>query len=129
MYEREWRRISRREEAVANWVVPTIMSRGKPYRFGALCAKLTTGELLICEEACDKDFLEIFLDQARNQRFNASGRSLIRFDDCADAVSYACDPALSHLSPQVSEEQEWSPFRKPETEDEMMGSRYVRWAV
>jgi hypothetical protein len=101
LYRQEWRRIARREGVPQHEIELTMTYKGKRAQFASLCAKLAAGEFLICEETCDQDFLSTFYDQARNLRFNDAGRSLIRFDDCANVVSFCCDPAFRDWTPEA----------------------------
>jgi hypothetical protein len=127
VYRQEWRRISRREGVPQSEIELTMTYKGKPARFGALCAKLVSGEFLICEESCNEEFLQVFYDQARNARFSADGKSLLRFDDCADAVSFSCDPVFARYAPTVDGGADWGPFVRAEPQAPSQGTRYVRW--
>jgi hypothetical protein len=106
----------------------TYRGGSKNAYFAALASLAKNDEFLICDETCNKDFLATFLEQAREWRPMDNGRNALRFDDCANVVSFACDPAILQMAPVVDEGFTFNPFRQPEREPEAArGSRYIRW--
>jgi hypothetical protein len=75
--------------------------KGKPPRIMDLAAMAgmrdADGDLdplfVMCKDTCDKEFLKMFLTQARNW----AGKDSIKHDDCLDVVAYCDDPALVDL--------------------------------
>lgn len=125
IYEERLRSISREEGVKFQKIDFTQTYKGKNLRFAALCSRAKSDELLLCETT-PKPFMDEFLSQAREWRPLDSGGNALRYDDCADVVSYATDPALDSYT-MIESGAEWSPFRTPETQEPMSGGRYVRW--
>jgi hypothetical protein len=99
--------------------------KGKNLRFAALCSRGKADELLIADTV-PEGIRSVFLSQAREWRPLETGRNGLKYDDMADVLSYATDPALDHY--EMSEKmREWSPYRRQEEDPELSGSRYVRW--
>ena len=104
---------------------------GKNPRWAAFCGRADSGEILICKDTVPDDQIERMLDQARNwvPRGKANG---LPFDDEADCASYVMDPVIDLNAPKGATEmggaEEWSPFRKPRTEEEFTHSTgHIRW--
>ena len=95
--------------------------QGKKVYHEALRSKAKRGEFLICESV-PKDFLDPALEQLRTQRFNDKGRSLIRFDDRANVISFGCDPALQGYAPAVGIQND--PWGEQEDQGYVSRSRY-----
>ena len=111
-------------------------SDGKNFRFAALAEKAKDGEFWI-SEGCSQDYLygdkehTGFLTQARKWRKVAQGKNSLRFDDDADCVSRATDPALLQFAPSPSsmavDPEAYSPYRSNKNEDEPgFATRYIR---
>jgi hypothetical protein len=125
IYEDRARAIAREEGAKYTPVELTQTYKGKNLRFAALCSRGKADELLIAETV-PQAIRDVFLAQAREWRPLDTGRNSLKYDDLADCLSYATDPALDQYA--MSEKmQEWSPFRREETTEMMQGGRYVRW--
>jgi hypothetical protein len=96
--------------------------------FAALASSASSGEFTICQDTCDKDFLKYFLDQAREWRPMDGGKNGLRYDDCANVVSMAFDPAFRTRAPMTNHVTEWSPYKPAEVDRGYEhGGRYVRW--
>jgi hypothetical protein len=130
LYEHSHRQAARRAGVPFNPVTLSGTYRGnaKNAYFSALASLAKNDEFLICAESCDKDFLDTFLAQAREWRPQDNGGNALRYDDCANVVSFATDPEVMTLAPVVDQEFTWSPFKEME-EGEMAaaGTRHVRW--
>lgn len=97
---------------------------GKNRQFRMLADKAKQGEFLICEETCDPAFLAAFLDQARNWRPVGKKNSL-KFDDAANAVSFAMDPAMLQYAPMpLLASPDWNESGEQEQNAEHGRSRY-----
>ena len=115
-------------------------SGAKNLRLEALTDWARRGDFLICDE-CPDEFLEGepdrlgsndigLLTQARKMRPLTKGRNNLKYDDDFDVTARSTDSALQKFAPRphlVTEPDEWSPFRIPEAEEEVHGSRYVQW--
>jgi hypothetical protein len=127
LYDETHRRIARREGVPHHRIELEGTYRGKNARFGALASRAKNDEFLIADTV-PGDFLEVFLEQARTWRPLPNGRNGLRFDDAADVVSMATDPAFSSYYPVWQPTGEaWSPFKEREVE-ETSGSRHVQWS-
>lgn len=80
----------------------TYRGNAKNVYFSALASRAKNREFFICE-TCDPGFREKFLAQAREWRPQDNGGNSLRYDDCANVVSFATDPALQNMAPQVGE--------------------------
>lgn len=78
----------------------TYRGNAKNIYFAALASAAASGEFVI-SDGCDKSFLEMFLGQAREWRPLESGGNGLRYDDCANVVSFGTDPVFSSHAPQV----------------------------
>lgn len=129
LYDETHRRIAREEQVAHSPVDLTMTYQGKNAQFAALCSRARADEFLICETV-DKKHLDKFLHQARNWRpmKQATGsKNGLPFDDYANVVSFACDPAFAPMVPLVDDDMnaEWSPFKKYESQRPSIGSRYI----
>lgn len=130
LYEHSHRQAARRSGVAFAPVKLSGTYRGqaKNAYFSALASLAKNDEFLICAESCDKDFLDMFLAQAREWRPLDNGGNGLRYDDCANVVSFATDPEVMSLAPVVDEQFTWSPFQRVEKGDDMeYGARHVRW--
>jgi len=103
----------------------TYRGGGKNAYFAVLCSRARADEFLISDSVPQK-FLDKFFDQARNWMPMHGGKNSLRYDDVANVVSFATDPALGYGAEEPSL-IELSPYRKPEQDEPTHGNRYVRW--
>lgn len=103
IYEAEWRKARDRSGKRMSFVGLEGQRRAdaKNVYFAALCSMLDNGELAICAESCDRDFLDAFLAQVREWRPMPGGKNGLRFDDCGNVASMVTDPAIRRLAPAV----------------------------
>jgi hypothetical protein len=99
LYEEDARRAARRAGAAYLPIQLKATYKGKNVQFGSLCSRAERDEFLILD-TIDEDFRAGTLDQVREWRPLDSGRNALRFDDRANALSFACDPALREYAPQ-----------------------------
>lgn len=109
IYQDRLRVIAREEGVKYQAVELTQTYKGKNLRFGALCSRAKADEFLICETV-PAEFLDEFLRQAREWRPLESGGNALKYDDCADVVSFATDPALDAYTQIEDDTEGWSPF-------------------
>jgi hypothetical protein len=95
----------------------SYQAKAKNKRFAQLAERAKQDELLI-SKGCDKDFLEEFLDQARNWRPLEGSRNSLKYDDCADVVSMATMQAIQEISPRADQTHLHS-FFEEEYEDNL----------
>jgi len=106
----------------------TYRGQAKNSYFAALASLAKNDEFLICAETCDKEFLEAFLAQAREWRPLDNGGNGLRYDDCANVVSFATDPAIISLAPIVPEDHTWSPFQRLDRDEGYSnGTQRIHW--
>lgn len=98
-YTEDMRRVARREGVPFNPVDLSMTYKGKNVQFKALADKAAQDEFLICETVPEQE-LDLFLQQARQWRPLPGGRNSLKFDDHANVVSFATDPAWSKFAPQ-----------------------------
>jgi hypothetical protein len=125
MLSERMRTIAREEGVKYSPVELTVTNRGKNTRFSALCSRAKADEFLIADSV-PAEIRQTFLEQARAWRPLPNGRNGLKYDDLADVVSYATDPALDQYARSEADE-EWSPFRKREEDGPTQGTRYVSW--
>lgn len=75
--------------------------RGKNARFSSFVSRAKMGQVLFCEELCDRLFLERLLTQARRWRPNDSGGNGLPHDDFADIAAYSVDPGVMKVAPKA----------------------------
>jgi hypothetical protein len=122
-YEQTIRRTARREGIRYSPLELTMTYRGKNVQFEALASRARNDEFLI-SDAVPSEFLESFLEQARDWRPLAGGKNSLRFDDHANVVSFSTDPVFRRYTP-VQEVHEWSPFMAPVEDDSQRFSRWI----
>lgn len=106
----------------------TYRGQAKNAYFSALASLAKNDEFLICAESCDKDFLDTFLAQAREWRPQDNGGNSLRYDDCANVVSFGTDPAVTGLAPVVPEDHTWSPFQRLDKDEGYSnGTQRIHW--
>jgi hypothetical protein len=77
------------------------IANAKNVRFATLASIAREQRFYICE-TCPREFVDRFLEQARNWREVGRGRNANRFDDVADVVSRCTDPAVQEFAPQAT---------------------------
>lgn len=122
------RQIARNEGVSHRPIKLSQTYRGKNIQFAALAAKAQQDEFLI-SKSVPPEFLEKFLEQARGWRPIGTGKNSLRFDDCANVVSFACDPAIPKeiVIPRIAKDEPgWSPFRPNDQESDYgFSTRYI----
>ncbi len=103
----------------------TYRGGGKNAYFATLCSRARSDEFLI-SESCPARFLDAFLSQSRNWLPLPGGRNSLRYDDIANVVSFATDPALGYGAEEPTL-IELTPFTRMEQKPQHEGSRYVQW--
>lgn len=99
--------------------------RGKKPRMADLVSMASQGTFVICQETCSKEFLKMFLLQARSHPHQPQGH-----DDAFDAVAYLNDPVLHDHIPKASiptrrRVNQWDPYSRSQSEDDNSSrSRY-----
>jgi hypothetical protein len=78
----------------------TYRGNAKNIYFAALASAAASGEFMI-SDGCSREFLDMFLAQAREWRPLESGGNGLRYDDCANAVSFATDAIFSSHMPTL----------------------------
>ncbi len=103
IYEHEWRKARDRTGKRMSNVVLEGQRRAEARNvyFGALCSMLDNGELAICAESCNKQFMDKFLNQCREWKPMTGGKNGLKHDDCANVASMVTDPAIRRLAPMV----------------------------
>lgn len=128
IYEDELKRVSR-VLGVNNTPISLSYSNKsgwKNQQFARLAERAKAQEFMICESV-PSAFLDAFLSQARNWRPLKGNRNSLKYDDAANAVSFAADRVFEGYT-QAPDLPEFGPFsRMPESEEEA-GSRWVRWS-
>ena len=95
--------------------------RGKNQYFASLTSRAKSDEFLIADSV-PPDFLDEFLEQARHWRPLGPGKNGLKYDDVANAVSFATDTGLQEYAPKV---EMFDPFDEMyEDEQPQMRSRY-----
>ena len=79
----------------------TYRGQAKNLYFAALASAMRSGEFVIYE-GCDRAFLDMFLNQAREWRPMENGGNGLRYDDCANVVSFATDAVFAKHMPMVA---------------------------
>lgn len=128
IYPNEMRNACRRNGVVYSPLILTGQrnANSKNVYFSSLASMASADEFMICDSVPEK-FMEGFLDQCRNWRPSSTGNGL-RYDDRANVVSFATDPAVLSLAPYVDEEFTWSPYKEMDDKEEAVsGTRYVQW--
>jgi hypothetical protein len=106
-------------------------AKAKNLRFARLADRARQDEFLICK-SCPVDFLDRFLEQARNWRPLEGSRNSLKYDDCADVVSMATMKAIEEYSPrpgfQGGTQYPWlEKFRGPEpSPGPSWGTRHIK---
>jgi hypothetical protein len=100
----------------------------KQVYFAALCALARNSEFKICVETCDREFLKQFLQESQGWLPLPGGGNGLKYDDCANVVSFATDAGVKPFIPLIDDEEPWSPYRDREQEeayDYDMG--WIKW--
>lgn len=124
-YTADMLRIARQMGVSARAIDLTMTYKGKNIQFKALADRAKMDELLIAETV-PKDFLDPFLQQARDWRPLPGGRNTNKFDDHANVVSFATDPVFLKYAPVSFYGYEESPWEKTAIPNEL-GTRHVRY--
>ena len=99
LYEDDMRRAARKAGIGYTPVKLKATYKGKNTQFGALCSRAERGEFFILD-TIDEEHRAATLAQCREWRPLESGRNSLRYDDEANALSFACDPGLQEFAPQ-----------------------------
>ncbi len=100
LYDDDMRRATRKAGVGYSQVKLKATYKGKNTQFAALCSRAERDEFLILD-TIDEDFRAGTLFQCREWRPLESGRNALKYDDRANALSFACDPALQEYAPQA----------------------------
>jgi hypothetical protein len=105
LYEDDLRRAARKTGTALTIVKLANTYKGKNVQFSALCSRAERDELLILD-TIPEEFRAGTLHQCREWRALDSGRNALKYDDRANALSFACDPALQEYAPQGADHEE-----------------------
>jgi hypothetical protein len=78
----------------------TYRGNAKNIYFSALASAAKSGEFMI-SDGCNREFLDMFLAQAREWRPLETGGNGLRYDDCANVVSFATDAVFAAHMPTL----------------------------
>jgi len=78
----------------------TYRGNAKNIYFAALASAANSGEFVI-SDGCSREFLDMFLAQAREWRPLETGGNGLRYDDCANVVSFATDAIFAKFMPTL----------------------------